>query len=338
MKIGLTWWAPSAGGSRQAVRGNHRALSAAGHDVTLRTLQDHRQLESEARRGRYDAVVMPYLHYPGDLSAYADTHLHLQIGGLPASPQPDLTMRSIEAADTVSVLDPSILREFAFDAAAAPAEFSVIPNPPNRELFTRQDATASGEYVFVAKLGGSQRGESDIGAVARAAPNERFAARYTGDRLPSLPPNVTLYPPVPLTAMPNQYAQSRIVLNPSAEDVLPNTAFEAFLSGRPYIAREAALGDIQSLPADVLDPSAFGLPCAAWLDRFGDAVGAGEHVVTGDSPAALAAAVGDIMSNDQHWAAIVAAADEYLDAWVGWDWQAKGETLTACIEDGPRAV
>lgn len=333
MRLAVSWWDPTTGGSQQAIRGNTRALQDAGHDVDLYLASQIGQLEAHA--DEYDAVVIPYVHYHGDLAAFDDTHLHLQLGGYPAEPQPAATQQSLQAADTVSCLDPSILGYYQQWLDIDIASVALIPNPPNRALFDRQPAKDAGEHALVVKLGSAQKGAGELYDIAKAARTETFVVHHTGENgAPDLPDNVWLRPPVPFVAMPRQYGRARLVVNPSTQDVLPNTAFEAFLSGRPYVCRPEAIGQVQSIPAAALEPGEFGRSVDWWHGVHRAAIGAGEHVVLCEEPEEFGQAILELVTNDREWRRVVEAADEWLESWGAWDWESKGHALTAVIEQG----
>ena len=348
LSIAVSWWQISAGGSRQAVRGNVRALQAAGHDVDLYFGNELRQLEASA--SAYDAVVLPYIHYAGDWSAYEDTHVHLQLGGFPAEAQPAQSKQAIETADTVSALDPSIISYFQQYWQLDPIDIALVPNPPNRDLFPRHDRDMAQDHAFVPKLGSAQKDAQELGGIATASPDTEYHVLYTGEGVPpSLSPNVQYWPSVPLTQMPTQYRDARVICNPSHKDVLPNTAFEAWLSGRPYVCRDGAIGHIQSVPADVLDTMWWGRSVTDWYSAYADYLGTGDHYIgRGDeidtdgaaeaADTALGESVQGLMTDAEFWRETVAAADAWLDTWGDWDWESKGHVLTAVLENaGPLA-
>jgi glycosyltransferase involved in cell wall biosynthesis len=337
MDIALTWWQISAGGSRQAIRGNVRAFEQAGHDVDLYLGNETDQLEQAARNGDYDAVVMPYIHYHGDWSAYENTHVHLQLGGYPAEDKPALTKAAIENADTVSALDPTIVSHFQDFWPLDPSKIALVPNPPNRDLFARHPRTAASDHVLVPKLGSPQKAVDELAEIAAASPTIEYHALYTGDspQPPHIGPNVLHQPSVPFTQMPNQYRDALVVANPSKKDVLPNTAFEAWLSGRPYVCRESAIGYVQSIPAEYLNTNHWGKSVVQWYVEFEDEIGTGEHYIDhDDNDAAIGESVHTLATNPEKWERVVSAADDWLDAWGDWDWQSKGEALTAVINAG----
>lgn len=331
MHLALGWWEISHGGSQQAVRGNVKALKEAGHDVDLYLGPEMQQLEQ--RTGEYDVVVLPFIHYDGIWEAFEDTHVHLQLGGFPAQPNPAATQKAIEYADTVSALDPSIVGFYQQQISVDSSEIALIPNAPNRDLFDRQPLDTSDGHALVVKLGSANKGATELEQVANHAPEQSFEVHYTGKDAPSLPDCVTMRPPVPFSEMPQRYAQARAVLNPSSRDVLPNTFFEAILSGRPYLCRGTAIGHIQSVPADTLETDHWGRSVDWWNDAVGPAVGGGRHFIACDSAEELGTSASMLLDDDNSDAReeLITAADEWLESWGGWDWESKGHALTAVI-------
>lgn len=330
MKVALSWWQPSAGGSRQAIRGNCRALRAVADEVDLYWLEEL----GSADLDQYDVTVVPYIQLTGQVApdAFADTHLHLQLGGYAPDPDPRAIQATVRAADTISALDPSIVRAYG-DAVDFPTDaIGVVPNPPNWALFETHPIDAAEGWVLAPQASKAVADAPGVDALAERTPGIRYETHGTG--VTGAPDNVVVRPPVPLTAMPGRYRQASVVAVPGPYDVLPNTAFEAFLSGRPYVCDERALGRVQSLPADVLDPEAFGTSVASFDDRFGDDYGAGEHYVGCDGPRTIATEAKRLATGDRDAAPLVSKSVEWLAAWGGWDWPAKGRALRAMIDAG----
>lgn len=320
MNVAIAWWPPSSGGSQQAIRGNVKAFD----DPDLYLGDDVRLLEKRAHE--YDFVMIPFVHYDGDLSAYDDTHLHLQFGGYPAEAHIKETQRVVNRADSISVLDPSILTDFYYEHIDLP-DVSVIPNPPNYELFDSSEFDTTEEFVFVPKIGSDQKNIDELNKIAKCTLTETIRAHYVGDDRITIPDNVVPMPKVPFTHMPNRYEKARVVLNPSSLDVLPNTAYEAFMSHRPYVCRPDAIGDVQSIPADALDPGEFGMSVSKWLDTHSDDLGAGSHFIAASTPDEFGDDIFDLMTNMNMWHNVTDAADDWIDAWNGWSWEDKGNTL-----------
>jgi hypothetical protein len=334
MKVALAWWTPTAGGSHQAIRGNTKALLDAGHEVEL-YLDEMEELAEETHR--FDAVVSPHIHFPVDLEDFKDTHLHLQLGGFPTEAEPVNAKETLMKCDTISVLDPSIIRGYLQQHFKVNlADFALIPNPPNRELFQRYDLEEAKDYALVAKLGSKQKPGAELEQIAGNAPGDDFVVHYSGPRTSNIADNVTRRPTVPFTNMGNRYQDARVVLNPSSQDVLPNTAFEAFLTGRPYICRIHAIGDVQSIPRDWLNTSEYGINVRRWIQKYQDNIGEGEHYFGLDENGDMANVVHKLLKHDNMVRKTTKLSDEWLEAWGDWDWSSKGEVLTEVIKnDGP---
>lgn len=325
MKVAVMWWPMSEGGSQQAIRGNVKAFE--DHDVDL-YLGDETVNELVECADEYDFVLTPFVHYSGDLTAFEDTHLHLQFGGYPVEANIEQTQKIVNAADSVSCLDPSILTDFYSQHLNIDlSQVSVIPNPPNWELFESHPYEASDEFAFIPKIGSEQKQVDELTEVAKNARTEHFESHYVGNNRVDLPDNVTLRPSVPFSHMPNRYRDARVIVNPSRLDVLPNTAFEAFMSHRPYICKPSAIGHVQSIPAEALDTDEFGMSVSHWRNLHEDHIGEADHYVSASRPEDIADAVFNLMTDLQYWHEVTDAADDWLDAWARWSWKDKGELL-----------
>jgi hypothetical protein len=322
MKVAVMWWQMSSGGTQQAIRGNVKAFD----DVDLYLGNEVERLEECA--SEYDFVLTPFVHYDRNLEAYDDTHLHLQFGGYPSEAQIKKTQRMVNYVDSMSALDPSILTDFYCQHLDIDLNnVSLIPNPPNWELFDSRTFESSDASVMIPKVGSEQKNVGEVTEMAKAARTEHFKMNYVGDSRIDMPDNVTPMPRVPFTEMPSRYEDSLVVANPSTLDVLPNTAYEAFLSHRPYVCRTEALGDVQSIPASELDPDEFGMSVQQWLDEHTYDINDGDHFMSGDNGTALGNHVFKLMTDLELWHDVTDAADKWLYAWARWNWKDKGELL-----------
>lgn len=333
MNVALSWWHPTNGGSQQAIRGNVKALREAGHDVTLYYANEISQMEAD--QAAYDFVLIPYPQYPGDLDVYEDTHVHLQLGGFAADPNPGQTLYTARNVDTVSVLDPSYVDFLSQHVTVNKSNLALIPNAPNFDLFSVEDHT--NEFVLVAGIGSAQKPTTDMAKIARQTPDLDYKVLYNGEQPPEIgEDNVFLYPAVPFTQMPEMYKQASAVLNPSKRDVLPNTAFEAFITGTPYVVRNEAIGFVQSVEESFVDLDAFGSSVADWMDQYKSEIGSGRHFANGRSNEDIARSVRIVHDDDDTRQEVVEEASDFMRTWHDWTWQRKGEVLTEVVQnDGP---
>lgn len=333
MNVAIAWWPITSGGSQQAVRGNVKAFIDAGHDVDVYPGAPMQILENLG--DHHDLLVVPFIQYDGNWEQLTeDIHVHLQAGGFPKDIEEEKLARSFEYADTVSVLDPSMLDLYVGEIIDVDYDdIALIPNPPNRDLFERSPREEAGERFLASRVGSFQKGDNELHEVANHAPTEEFFAHHVSGAGTDKPRNVTYYPVVPWTSMPRKYRQAYGIINPCKKDILPNTAFEAFMTGRPYITRASAIGHIQAVPPDHLDPTEFGVSVEEWQDRHGEAVGDGTHFYASQDPAELGNACFEVATDEELWAEMVEAGFEYLDAWEGWGWKEKADTIIEHVEE-----
>lgn len=333
MKIALMWWPPSSGGSKQAIRGNTKAFLE--NDVDFDLYFNSGSDELLRRSSEYDAIITPHIHSPR-LDEY-DTHVHLQLGGYPANDDPELLKTNIEFADTISTLDPSFNIQYineTLDITDYPC--SVIPNPPNYKLFNKQPLSNSKDYTFVVKLGSSQKPVTGLNMIASHAANIDFIVNLTGRVNSTVNENITGYPPVPFTAMEERYEKAKVILNPSGKDVLPNTAFESFLTGRPYIVSDGAIGVIQSIPKQHIKPEEFGIDARRWMGKYNKYIYQGSHYESFSTIEEAGDKTRDLMNNRDRREEIVNEATEWIESWDGWSWEDKGQAILDVIENnGP---
>lgn len=301
-RVLFAWWAPSNGGSQQAFVCNHDGLAGAGHEVAVFTDRSLDTMVSKAAGA--DWALVPFVFYPEVVEALAErTHVHLQIGGYGADDW-DAAERSIEAADSVSVLDPHLAQRFG--VVGEPW----IPNPPNRQMFSAQPVPPDG-YVLVPK----QAEGGGLGEARRTVeehPDTDFVVR--GSSFPDPPDNVTIKPKAPLSWMPEVYAGAKAVLNPHGPEGLPNVAYESFLTGTPYVCLHGeGIGHTQKAAEPPV--GRIGEPCA---DVLVDVPANGDHYAR------------DLESADPE---VGCAGREWVERWFesGWTWVSKAEAVADVV-------
>jgi hypothetical protein len=290
--VGFAWWMPADGGSQQAFVQNYNGIRAAGFEPDGFTSESADQMLSAKD---FDWAFVPFVFDPEFINGLAEnTHVHLQIGGFGRNDWASAE-QSIDAADSISVLDPQLAE--AFGVPDAPW----VPNPPNHTMFEQTENPEDG-YILIPK----QHETGGLGPereLIEAHPDERFL--MLGSSFPDPPVNVTIKPKVPLSWMPEVYAGAKAVMNIVEREGLPNTAYEAFLTGTPYIYRESgSIGSTQITEEPLVEEigSAAGEVCIGH--------GLGDHAV-----------------RDIHKATpeVGRAGREWAEAWIetGWGWPEK---------------
>lgn len=298
--VGLAWWTPADGGSQQAFVKNYAGLDAAGYEVRAYTAESLPLMVERATE--FDWAFVPFVFSPEWVERLAErTHVHLQIGGY-GGDDFDAAERAIDAADSVSVLDPQLAGPF--DSPGAPW----IPNPPNLECFDATDSTEG--YVLVPK----QAAGGGLGAfreTVEAHPDEEFVV--LGSSFPGPPANVTIRPKVPWSWTPEVYAGAKSVVNVFEREGLPNVAYEAFLTATPYVAvHEAGIGWTQAAGEPLVTRIADS--ASSFLPNYSD------HYVT-----ELEDATPEVGRRGRAW----------VEAWAetGWGWAKKFDAVQEVVDN-----
>jgi glycosyltransferase involved in cell wall biosynthesis len=332
VNVAVCWWppGPAPGGRTQAIRGNTRGFQAAGHDVDLWYKPEI--TDGEMPDDDYDLILTPFIDTMwGDTSA----HVHLQLGGYGPPDLDDEAVRNVvDAADTVSVLDTRLAYHYQDRVGLDPADARVIPNPPNVDLFDAQPWGSTSGYAMIPKVGGPYKSAQRASDLAAKTPDVTYWTRT--DENTGLAGNVLTAAPVPLSAMPADYGRAELVVNPAKREGLPNVAFEAMLSERPYVAPRKATAEIQLLPAAALDPDDFGAPASWWRDHTLD-YEPGDHLVPADD-AYLPNAVLDLLHDRDRRKDVGRRGREWVEQTFGtgedrWDWTSKAEAIVS-VTDG----
>lgn len=336
MNLALTWASPTnpPGSAAQAVRGHVVGLLGAGHEVTAYYGDRLGALPSAVSDGAHDAVIWPSnLFSAQQLHAVKDdVHMHFHLIGVDTPGNPTAFQEALDAADSISAVDPNAATWFAERFDVDLSEIAIIPNPPNRDLFEATGIPDDG-FVFAPKIGASQKDGTGLADVAELTPNVTYEA-HAGNRdaLPWLPFNVRVKPPVPWSRMPERYAGCAFVCNPAAHEGLPNVAYEAFCSGRAYVSRPEALGKIQSLPTGEIRPEDFGTRANWFEQQYGELYDTGQHYVTAEGHE-LANAVRNLDQANGGMDFLGERAREWVDAFE-WSWPDTARAIVDAIEWG----
>lgn len=343
MRVALLWWPiRGPGGAAQATRGNLKGLQALDNvDVDFYQSREDSITQFPDRIPEYDLVIYPFLHFSEWFSEdrREDTHWHLQIGGHAGDEPTRLALEeTLEVTDTASVLDPNLAVYFNDRFDFPMDDVAVIPNPPNTDHFPLQPHTDSSR-VFVPQIGTQHKQGRFLAKVADVTPDIRYIAHAKAmdtDGVYAQPDNVDVIPPVPFSAMPGEYRDCAVVLSGSQREGLPNVAYEAFCSARPYVSKPRAIGRIQSLPQDKLDPAWFGRSTRWWLENV-TAYYDGEHCHVHE----YAQFVADMVRRFVDDTAARRAAGDQSRAWIDavfdqWGWAEKARAILDVVEnDGP---
>lgn len=332
MKVALSLPAtsPQAGELSLTARGDVRGFRAAGHDVTVYYESDLPRLA--ARADEYDLVVLPYLDKTIETQ---DAHLHHDIREYgPPDMDPRLVANTFRTADTVSMPDPAMPEKAAWfqllDVTAD--DVAMIPAPPHVDLFPEQSREDSDGTVLVPNLGDEYVSDRRCASIVRHTPTVTYRA-HASEVSHGLPGNVHRYPPVPVSAMPGKYASADLVFNPAQASALPNTCHRAFCSKRAYVSANEAIGALQTVPADVLDPSNFGASIAWWQDTYQVSFFEGDHYFSTDTdglPDVLSTVMGD---RELRWQ-VAARGREWVESvFDDWGWKERAEAI-AELADG----
>lgn len=335
MRIALLWWMPeeSPGGARQAVRGNVKGVRDAGHEIDLYYADSSGPLMRNA--GDYDMVISPVIYEEDyvDMGAFDDTHLHLQIGGFgDLNKGFDGIKSAINKADSVSALDLRPLFRFKKGGGMDVSDIRIIPNPPNLDLFDRENREESEGFVLVPKVGCTHKTGTLLHDVARTCGNITFEAHVDNTSTlmecseEVLPQNVRPKPPVPFTHMQSRYRDCSMVFNASERDCLPNTVYEGFMTGRPVVADKSGIGTTQTIPN--LDTTDFGMSAKAFQEKYKDDFFAGRHVMVTEEVGRMGNCMTDVLMDKGEWRELSDRGHNWVhETYSDWGWQEKIETI-----------
>lgn len=318
-----------AGSLALEARGDVAGFRAAGHDVTVYYESELPQLAENA--DEYDLVTVPYLAKTVETG---DTHLHHQFGGYgPQDMDPQLVENTVANADTVSMLDPAIANKAPWFQALDldPDDVATVPSPPDLDLFPAQPPADSDGTVLIPNLGTEYAPDGRCARIVRHTPTITYRA-HSRSVDHALPSNVHRYPPVPVSATPDRYADADLVFNPAQAAALPNCCYQAFCSRRAYVSAPEAIGAIQSLPADVVDTAAFGASVEWWRDTHRRSFFEGDHYAIADAeglPDTISALMAD---RDRRWSVADRGREWVETVFDDYGWQAKAETLVDLVE------
>lgn len=296
----------------------------------------------ESRLEEFDLVSTSYLfanqYRDVDAFAEASTHFLLQVRGYGNPDQPDERLeRVLEAADTVTVLDPGVAQFYSHLMDLE--EVSVVPNPPNLELFDAQDPDASEGFVLTPKTGSLHKSGAILAQTAAQTPAVTYEAhiKRPQDFLQATngqkPGNIHLKPPVPFTAMPRRYRDSLLVFNAAERETLPNVCYEALMSQRPYVAYRDAAATLQTIPD--LDTDDFGLTAQAFLEKYLDQMYAGDHLYLVSDQTTLPQAISQLLDDRDEREAVARRGREWVEStFQDYGWKEKAETLVEVALDG----
>jgi hypothetical protein len=321
---------PQAGELALEVQGDIRGFQAAGHDVTVYYETDLPTLAGETEE--YDLIVLPYLD---KTIQTGDTHLHHQIGHFgPQDLDPRLIANTFAKADTVSVTDPAVPEKAPWFQLleASTADVAMVPSPPPMDLFPAQDPGDSDGTALIPNLGAEYAPDRRCAAIVRHTPMVTYRAHATAlDH--TLPTNVHRYPPVPVASMPSKYARAEVVFNPAQAEPLSSPCYRAFCSGRAQVSANEAIGALQTLPASVVEPDAFGSTVAWWQDTYQASFFEGSHYFSSTTDD-LQDVLTMVMEDRELRREVATRGREWVDTVFGeWGWQEKAETLVALSDD-----
>lgn len=339
MKIAVLWWSPSVppGGASQAIRGNVCGFDSAGHDVHLYYREHITELEERAHE--YDIVFSPLLYSDdyGNLSNYEDTHLHVQIGGYGSHKKKlDRFVEVAEAADTISCLDPNPVLNH-FNQADTGVDIHVIPNAPNIDLFAESPEWADKGFVLVPKIGSDHKTGNILATIASKCDVVTFETHVRDMETVhqslevEMPGNVKMRPPVPFTQMQRRYDECSIVMSSSERETLPNVAFEAFITGKPYVCTMSSIGMIQTLP--IIDTSDFGTSVDWFMQQYESEFYSGKHAAVIGNTSIMDECIHYLMRNREERAEMAQRGK----AWVSknfseYSWKTKAQKIIELVE------
>lgn len=330
MNVALCWAPPinPPGSAAQAVRGHTSGLTAANHDVTL-YYGDRLNALPETD---HDALIWPSNLYNTHQIKTNDVncHRHVHLIGVDDPGNAVAFQEMLDLADSLSAVDPNAALYFADRFDLGLSDIRVIPNPPNRDLFPEQDPAPDG-YVFAPKTGAAQKEGHGLAGVAERTPNQTYET-HAADRskLPWLPFNVHVDPPVPWALMPERYSGCAFVCNAARHEGLPNVAYEAFCSGRAYVSRKEAVGRVQSLDINDVDVSDFGASADWFQDEYANDYYWGNHYIHAE-PEQLPVKVKELAGDPGELERVGRAARKWVDA-LDWSWPDAARAIVEAIE------
>jgi len=329
MYVCLFWWSGSISGN--ATRFNRECFEKAGHKVYL----------SEGNIPNFSDVVfspMPNLNFEN-----IDKPVIIQFGGygrqlvLPDQGFSDDAKECLEKAELVTILDPNMFLEL--DRNGIDEKTVTIPNatppiaipPENHSKFRVLCPTTDplggvkslDRFVEAARIVGE---EEDIEFVIPV--KSRGIYRNSIDWLGV--DNLRIIPRQPHDRMLEWYGRSDVIAPFSACEIFPQTALEAFLSGKPAIFDE--LGMIQSIHREYLEEieSDFGASSSEfhkkWRNEYGS--GEGDHYLKAESSEELAELVLELYTDEKRRAELGNNALEWISEF--WEPGNRGERIIDC--------
>jgi len=329
MNICLVWWTNPSGPS---TRWNRECFESAGHDVTV----------SNDIPSWTDLVFSPIPNLNFDNIRQP---VVLQFGGygrqlcLPGRGFSDTAGKYMEEAHLVTVLDPNMtmeMEEWGLDSSktvtipnAAPPitippqsdpKFTVLcPTTDPTDGFKRLD-----RFVESARI----VGEEDDSIRFVMPVKSRGVYRYSLDWLEV--ENLRLLPRQPYDRMLEWYGRADVIAPFSKAEIFPQTALEAFLSGKPAIFDE--LGMIQSVHREHLGDMIqdFGMNSRdfhrKWRGEYGS--GGGDHYLHAGSAEELAELVLELYTDERRRVELGKNALEWADQF--WKPSSRGERIIEC--------
>ena len=209
---------------------------------------------------------------------------HWQMGSF------DILHRVTDYAEVVTILDTNLycwLRE-----KKQPwkwNQFHMIPNGLHYDLFKPEKTNSEKEFTVLApKIGGPMKSGYSFANVAhhvhkRGYKNIRFIAPVQYYQAYVQSQDIIPLESMPYYKMPRLYQEADLVLNIPPQEVLPNSAFEAFLCAKPYIVvknpKVTCIANIQTVATRYLKQmkSDFGASVNSFHETWKDKYWSGNH-------------------------------------------------------------
>jgi len=330
--ICLVWWANPSGPS---TRWNRECFESAGHDVTVSS-----EIPSWA-----DLVFSPIPNLNFDSIGQP---VVLQFGGygrqlcLPGRGFSDTVGRCMEEADLTTVLDPNMtieMEEWGVDSSKTvtiPNATPPITIPPKNDpkftvLCPTTDPTDGfkrlDRFVEAARIVGEE--EDSIRFVMPV--KSRGVYRYPLEWLEV--ENLKLLPRQPYDRMLEWYGKSDVIAPFSKAEIFPQTALEAFLSGKPAIFDE--LGKIQSIHREYMEEieGDFGTNSSEFHEKWKSKYrsGEGDHYLHAGSAEELAEIVLELYTDEKRRLELGSNALDFINSF--WKPRDRGRKIISCFKE-----
>lgn len=326
MKVIVTYWASL--GSQPPILGNTMGFRDAGIETEFIPL--HRLTVKHL-----DNADLFFTPSPLQLINYdPDIFTVLQMGGRVEFPNLN---KAIEHAELVTMLDPNLYLWLKEQGIILDwKKIKLVPNGLHYQLFTPKTKPESDKFkVLTAKIGGTNKPGTNFIKVAENVHKKGY--KQIVFESPVQDPYRTKWSkhinPLkhrPYYKMPALYHQADVYLNVPQEEVLPNSIYEAFMSGLPTVVKtpDHTIGRTQTVPTKYINDMKkdFGTPIDEFDEYWREFYETGDHYLRGETLDQVADWIIYLYENRDERKKYGERAQEWTTR-LSWTWKAKCELL-----------